>query len=264
LLIARGQGEANGLALAYKSHLMERGLASLTVNRRLTALRSMIKLGRTLGLVPWTLEVQGMKSETYRDTRGPGVDGFRALLDRLAKRHDAKGLRDRAILRCLFDLGLRRNEVVSLNLADLNQQAGTIAVLGKGRTEKTAMSLPPQTRHALDAWVKARGEDPGPLFLSMNRVNVGDGLRLTAASLWRMVRELGQDVGLKVWPHGLRHTAITEALNATGGDVRAVQRFSRHRDVRVLERYDDCRTDMAGDVARKVAASAPEGENPAA
>src|SRR5437899_7628891 len=60
---------------------MERGLASLTVNRRLTALRSMIKLGRTLGLVPWTLECQGMKAESYRDTRGPGVNGFRAMLD---------------------------------------------------------------------------------------------------------------------------------------------------------------------------------------
>jgi hypothetical protein len=45
LLIVRGQGEANGLALAYKSHLMERGLASLTVNRRLTALRSMVCSG---------------------------------------------------------------------------------------------------------------------------------------------------------------------------------------------------------------------------
>jgi integrase/recombinase XerC len=32
-----------------------------------------------------------------------------------------------------------------------------------------------------------------------------------------------------------------------------VQRFSRHRDVRVLERYDDNRKDLAGDVARLVA-----------
>jgi integrase len=118
LLLARGQGEANAMALAYRSHLMERNLAAITINRRLTALRSMIKLGRTLGLVPWTLEIQGMKTEGYRDTRGPGRNGFRALLEVLNGRADAKTLRDRAILRCLFDLGLRRNEVVTLDLAD--------------------------------------------------------------------------------------------------------------------------------------------------
>jgi integrase/recombinase XerC len=65
-----------------------------------------------------------------------------------------------------------------------------------------------------------------------------------------MVRELGRRLGMKVWPHGLRHAAITEALDLTGGNVRAVQRFSRHRDVRVLERYDDNRRDLGGEVAK--------------
>jgi integrase/recombinase XerC len=261
LVIARGQGEANAMALAYRTDLMDRGLAAITINRRLTALRSMIKLGRTLGLVPWSLEIQGMKTEGYRDTRGPGRNGFRALLEVLNGRSDAKTLRDRAILRCLFDLGLRRNEVITLDLEDFDRQTGTLAVLGKGRTEKSTLTLPPQTRKALEVWLDARGEEPGPLFLTMNRANQGDGLRLTAAGLYGMVRELGRKAGLKVWPHGLRHASITEALDATGGNIRAVQRFSRHKDVRVIERYDDNRQDLAGDVARKVAASVP-GEDP--
>jgi len=75
-----------------------------------------------------------------------------------------------------------------------------------------------------------------------------------------MVRDLGRKIGLKVWPHGLRHAAITEALDLTGGNVRAVQRFSRHRDVRILERYDDNRRDLGGEVAKQVAAGVP-GEN---
>jgi integrase len=68
---------------------------------------------------------------------------------------------------------------------------------------------------------------------------------------------VGRRLGFKVWPHGLRHAAITEALDLTGGNVRAVQRFSRHRDVRVLERYDDNRKDLGGEVAKQVAASVP-------
>ena len=56
-------------------------------------------------------------------------------------------------------------------------------------------------------------------------------------------------------PHGLRHAAITEALDATGGDVRAVQRFSRHRSLATLQLYDDSRQDLGGQVAHKVAAA---------
>ena len=66
---------------------------------------------------------------------------------------------------------------------------------------------------------------------------------------------LGEDPQLNR-PHGLRHAAITEALNLTKGDVRRVQRFSRHKDVRVLNRYDDNREDLGGEVARLVSATA--------
>ncbi len=256
LLLARGAGGANALALDYKAHLMDRELAANTINRRLTTLRSLVKLGRTLGLIPWTLEVEGVKAESYRDTRGPGRAGFRDMLDALAKRKDRKSMRDRALLRCMFDLGLRRAEVLGLDLEHLDLEGSTVAVLGKGRTDKIKLTLPAETKRVLKAWIGVRGVAPGPLFCSMNRAQPGKG-RLTAIGLYGMVRELGRKVGLKVWPHGLRHAAITEALDLTGGNVRAVQRFSRHRDVRILERYDDNRRDLGGEVAKQVAASVP-------
>jgi len=180
------------------------------------------------------------------------------MLDSLAKRKDPKSMRDRALLRCLYDLGLRRAEVLNLDLEDLDRDAGTVAILGKGRTSKVKLTFPPETKKALEAWIGV-GAAPGPLFCSMNRTHPGKG-RLTAIGLYGVVRELGRKLGMKVWPHGLRHAAITEALDLTGGNVRAVQRFSRHRDVRVLERYDDNRRDLGGEVAKQVAASVP-GEN---
>jgi hypothetical protein len=69
MIMARGLGEANALALAYRTHLMERDLAAITINRRLTALRSMIKLARTLGLIPSFLRV--LRSVDYGPIRGP-------------------------------------------------------------------------------------------------------------------------------------------------------------------------------------------------
>jgi integrase/recombinase XerC len=77
----------------------------------------------------------------------------------------------------------------------------------------------------------------------------GKGARLTGTGLYLVVRDLGRKAGLTVRPHGLRHAGITEALDLTNGNIRAVQRYSRHRDMRILNLYDDNRTDLGGDVA---------------
>jgi len=252
LLLGRGNGEANALGLAYRAHLLELGLAPATVNRRLAALRSLVTLGRVLGLVSWGLDVEGVRSQAYRDTRGPGLEGVRDLVELTRQRVDRKGLRDQALLRVLWDLALRRGEVVALDLEDLDLQAGTLAVQGKGKWEKSRLTLPKPTRQALAAWVEARGREPGPLFCNLDRAGKGSG-RLTGTSLYRLVKELGRRVGLETRPHGGRHAAITHALDQTNGNVRTVQRFSRHADPRTLGRYDDSRQDLAGKVSRLVA-----------
>lgn len=257
VLLTAGQGGANELALCYRAHLArERGLAPATVNRRLAALRSLVKLARTIGVVPWSLDVEGVRAESYRDTRGPGKEGFTKLLEALAGRQDAKGLRDRALIRLLFDLGLRRAEACRLDAEDLDERAGTVAVLGKGRAQKVRLTLPEPTRAALAAWLDVRGRQAGPLLVSLDRARKGDG-RLSGSAVWQIVRQLGRAAGVGVVrPHGLRHAAITAALDVTKGDVRAVQRFSRHKNLQTLLRYDDARQDLAGDVARKVAEAA--------
>ena len=246
-LLICSPGDANALALGFKTALVEKNLSAATINRRLAALRALVKLGRTLGLVPWTLEVSNVKAEQYRDLRGPGRVALKRVLATLGARPDAKAHRDLAILRLLHDLGLRRGEVVSLDLEHASPEAGTLSVLGKGRAARMCLTLPPETVTALRGWLAVRGNAPGPLFTNFDRA--GKGSRLTGTSLYRLTQGLG--LGR---PHGIRHSAITEALDLMGGDVRKVQRFSRHADVRVVGRYDDCREDLAGQVARAVAA----------
>jgi integrase/recombinase XerC len=250
-LVRAAHGEANALALAYRAHMMERGLHAATVNRRLAALRSMVKLANRLGVVPWRLEVEGARSAPYRDTRGPGREAYRALLAAAQARPGAKGLRDVAIVRLLHDVALRRGELVRLDMEDVDLAAARLLVLGKARTQKEPITLPAPTA-ALAGWVAARGAAPGPLFGNFDRAGKGPG-RLTGAAVYAIVRSLGAAAGVNVRPHGLRHLAITTALDGTGGDVRKVQRFSRHRDLRVLTVYDDNRRDMAGEVAAIVA-----------
>ena len=252
-LLGRGAGQANLLAIRYRAALLDRGLSPASVNRKLAALRSLVKMARLAGLVPFSLEVENVRSQAYRDTRGPGLAGYRLMLGAVEARGDAKGARDGAMLHLLFDLGLRRAEVVSLDLSDLDLGAGVVSVLGKGRRERVALTLPDPTRCAIERWLDHRGLEEGPLFLSMDRAGKGSG-RLTGRALHQVVQTIGLKVGLNVWPHALRHASITTALDMTGGDVRAVAKFSRHMDIRVLGRYDDNREDMAGAIARLIAA----------
>jgi integrase/recombinase XerC len=255
-LLGGTHGEANGLALAYRSHMVGAGRSPATVNRRLSALRSLNALARTLGLVTWTLEVRNVKSEAYRDTRGPQLDGVTALLAAAKRQAGTKALRDVAMIRLLYDLALRRGEVVRLDLADVDVTGRRLWVLGKGRREKAPLSLPDATLAAIVSWIAARGGAAGPLFTHLDITGKGsaDG-RLAGQGLWTVVKALGRTAGIEVRPHGLRHAGITRGLDLTRGDLRAVQRFSRHSDLRTLTRYDDNRSDMAGAVAALVAGS---------
>lgn len=250
-LIQAGPARANWLLLRYREHMIGQGLKPATRNRRISAIRSALKLGRQLGLINWTVELPSEKVLPYRDTMGPGEPGYRAMVD-------VADPRDRAILRLLHDIALRRGEVIALDLDDIDMRHGRIAVRGKGREEKEWLTLPAETEAALEDWLRERGTAPGPVFTSRSRARPGS--RLSGEAVRQIVGACGKRAGLgRVRPHGLRHTAITQGLVLTKGDVRRVQKFSRHRNVQTVLIYDDARRDDAGEVASLVAAD-PEAE----
>ena len=80
-----------------------------------------------------------------------------------------KGKRDLALIRLMHDLGLRRGEVVTLDRADVDLEAGTVAIVGKGKSERMTVTLNTPAAAALADWVAARGEWPGPLFVRLDR-----------------------------------------------------------------------------------------------
>src|SRR4051794_12252872 len=96
--------------IQYRQQMHERGLQVTTINRRLSTLRSLVKLANTHGLVTWTLSVENVPAPPYRNIGELGRKGFRALLKAASVQPGPKGLRDVALLRLLHDLGLRRGE----------------------------------------------------------------------------------------------------------------------------------------------------------
>jgi integrase/recombinase XerC len=245
---SHGAGHANGLSLGYLGHLKARGLAPATLNRRLSTLSSFCKLAGVLGFINWKLEVFKVRSSSYRDTRGPGMAGFNAMMERLDGKVSPKAFRDSAMLRLMFNMGLRRGEVLSLDRSHLDLEAGHLTIMGKGTNERETLSIPPKALASLKAWVNLRGNSAGPLFTALDFNNHGH--RLDGSTLYRLVGKLGMSVGLAgVRPHGLRHASITAALDQTNGDLRKVQKFSRHKNPATLILYDDARQDFAGQVS---------------
>ena len=253
-LLAAGPAGAARIAHAWRAELLAATLAPATINRRLSALRSLVELAARIGLCDWSLRVEGVRQIRARDTRGPGLDGVRTMLAGLEHGQDTKTVRDRAIVRCLFDRGLRRGEVVGLDLADFDPARCALRVTGKGHLEAVWLTVGPAACQAISAWVAHRGDDAGPLFTNLDRA--GKGRRLTGRSVGRIVADRGERAGLgHVRPHGLRHTAITAVLDLSQGDVRRARDFSRHADIRTLTIYDDARQDFGGQLAAQLADS---------
>jgi integrase/recombinase XerC len=245
----------------YKAGLLERGASEATVNRRLSAVRSLLKFSHRLGLA--ATDGRGLadseKVRAYRDTRGVSM----AVLKKLMKAPGTatlRGRRDTAIMRLLCENALRCAEVLALDVADFDRDGRRLTIIGKGRgTQKEAVTVSQATAAAISAYLDAAGHtdaviDPsllqhGALFRSLDHRPGHRGDRITANGLRAIIADYGRAAGIEgLTPHKLRHSAITAALDATNGDVRRVQRLSRHRDLRTLMVYDDNRHDLQDQV----------------
>ncbi len=248
--------EAIAIALRYKSDLIAKGLKEATINRRLSALKSLVNFATKLGKCSWNLDdVQTETVQSYRDTTGIKPDGIRQMLLNINRDSD-KGKRDFAILRLLWDNALRRNEVVSANIGDFDFEGRSLQILGKGRgSQKSLISLSMGTTNAIQDWL-SRNETKDkikdvkqPLFTALDRGHRGH--RLTGTAIYQIIDQLAKDVKIskQMSPHRIRHSAITAALEATNGNVRKVQKLSRHKKLDTLMLYDDNRTNMQGEVS---------------
>ncbi|MDJ0574768.1 MAG: tyrosine-type recombinase/integrase [Xenococcaceae cyanobacterium MO_234.B1] len=236
---------AISLVLKYKAALNEKGLASATINRRLAAIKSLVNYARRVGQCDYSLDdIQSEKIQPYRDTTGINTSSFKAMLAGI-DRSTLKGKRDYALLTLLWGNALRRGEVAKADIKDLDLVAGTLKIYGKGKgKEAQIVSLGKGAINALSDWLQLRGNTnrKQPLFCSTHPGYWGK--RLSTTSIYKIVRKAAEKAGIDkvISPHRIRHSAITAALDQTDGNVRMVQKLSRHAKFDTLLIYDDNRT----------------------
>ncbi len=242
---------AYALVSRYKGELVTKELKSATINRRLAAIKSLVAFSYNCGHCEFMLEsVKGEKLCAYRDTSGIDPEAFKRVLGGI-DRTSLKGIRDYALLMLLWSNALRRSEVSKASIADFDPVTKTLRIFGKGRgNQSEIVSLGSGTVMAIESWLEARGEvNPDKsLFVSVNP-GYRDG-RLCTQAIYDIVKSRCQSAGITkpMSPHRVRHSSITAALEATGGDVRRVQKLSRHSSLNTLLIYDDNRRNHQGEV----------------
>ncbi len=193
-------------------------------------LRSFLRFAYIEGLTPKRLDSAVPTVPRWRAGALPrSIDpkAVRRLLSSCDRR-TAVGLRDHAIILCLWRLGLRAGEVVAMRLDDVDWRAGEVVVHGKGARDER-LPLPVEVGESVAGYVR-RGRprhDARAVFL---RANAPLGPLSGSGVRW-VVYSACDRAGLKrVGAHRLRHTAAAQLLQQ-GASLEEVAQVLRHRSI---------------------------------
>jgi integrase len=160
------------------------------------------------------------------------ADEFKGLDDdevrKVLRAAERAGPRDHALVALGVLAGPRVGEIVPLDADDIaiTERSGVVSIrYGKGGKPRR-VPLPPQAREALSAWQAERRTLPAAercpaLFLSVR------GDRLAQRSIQHAVHQVGATVGIRLYPHKLRHTFARRWIES-GGDIPSLQRVLGH------------------------------------
>jgi tyrosine recombinase XerC len=158
------------------------------------------------------------------------------------------GIRDRAIVECLYSTGMRIGELVQLNVSDVRDDR-EILIKGKGNKERIVF-LGEYALKSLKRYLEevrpnlVRDDKEKALFLSRF------GTRLTCRSIERMMEKYGIMTGKDVSPHTIRHSFATHLLE-NGADLRAVQELLGHSDLSTTQKYTHITLERLKEIYKK-------------
>ncbi len=164
--------------------------------------------------------------------QGLSVEQIRLLLA-VCNPKDAMGKRDKAIVLFLFDTGVRKEELVKLNIGDINMKTGATQIIaGKGNKNRIVF-LGASARRELIRYLRSRPESgpDDPLWLNQG------GTRLTGAGLRQIVRRRAVEANVpEPGLHDFRRAFAIESLR-NGIDLITLMHLMGHTDTKVLQRY---------------------------
>ena len=214
-----------------------------TANRLLSALRGVLKEAWRLGYMTAddygrAVDIRNTKGQTLPAGRELSQGELLALVNTCKADAAPAGVRDAAILGLLYTCGLRRAELVALDVSDFEPGSGKLSVrAGKGRKQRTVY-VQGGALQALHDWRATAGTYSGPLFVPINKGSRLAERRMSAQSIYDLLKKRGEQASVKAFsPHDLRRTFVGDMLDR-GVDIASVANIAGHASVDTTRRYD--------------------------
>jgi len=238
------------VVVRYRMYLEGRRLAANTINQQLAAVRRLAHEAADAGLLSPDLaagirRVKGVKQLGQRSGNWLSLEQSTDVLsrthgDRLREK------RDYAMLALLFGCGIRRSELVGLEMSDVQKRQehwAIVDLIGKGGHIRT-VPIPAWAKHALDEWTTAAGVADGKIFRAVSRTGKVWGKGISQNVVWYVVKGCCEKAGLeRIAPHDLRRTCA-KLCHSSGGELEQIQFLLGHASVQTTERYLGCKQNL--------------------
>lgn len=233
--------------------LSEQGLSPATINTYLSAIKGIALEAWTSGLITahdhaMIKGVKSLRGKRVRHGKALSQENVQKLLN--IDLRSPIGVRNLAILSLMIGCGLRRAEVVSINVGDLDRENGRIVIRGKGDKERV-LYVPRGVIVSIQRWVDlAQLSADSPLFTRILRHDVITTRRLSSQAIYFLIKQQQERLALPdISPHDLRRTFATMLLEQ-GEDLITVKDAMGHSSVDTTQTYD-----MRGEEKLKKAAT---------
>jgi len=236
--------------------LIEKKRSPKTVNGYLSAMKGVAKSLRDAEIISddelkKVIRIKSKKGSHKSKGRSLTVDELNKLIDLCLYKDNPKAQRDAVMMTLLYGAGLRRSEIINLQISDYEESTGRIRIIGKGNKARKVM-LNERARDMLRNWLELKNYNKGALFV---RINKGGNITkepISGQAVYNMVVERYKEAGLnRLSPHDLRHSFATNLLlNGTG--IKIIQELMGHEDIQTTSIYTHVSEDQKDNASRNL------------
>jgi integrase len=218
-------------------------LSPSTINVRLSAIRKLIGEARRNGMIgrEEADNLTDIPNVLQKGTRlGNWLTREQAKeLLAVPDRSTLKGKRDYVIIALLVGCALRRRELATLNVEDIQLREGRWVIIdlrGKGGRIRT-VAVPIWVKQGIEAWTAAANIEKGRLLLPLSKSGKIVGDELGDWAIWSVVEQSSKQIGIEHFgAHDLRRTCA-KLCRKSGGDLEQIKFLLGHSSIQTTERY---------------------------
>ena len=217
--------------------------SATTTNKMLCALRRVLEEALRLDLMDAAdyakaVDLPSVKGKKRLRGRALTSDEISALMSVCVNDLSPLGVRDTALMGILRGTGLRRAELVALEVSDFTSEGGVLEVRGgKGDKDRTVY-LPESVIGLVESWLDVRGEFKGALLCPIQKGGRIEQRHLHPDAVLKIVKKRALQAGIESFsPHDFRRTFCSDLLDA-GVDLVTVQKLAGHASPETTAKYD--------------------------